>query len=151
MDRILVYLMTECAWSPEKIHFFGFGQGGSVALESCLAWWTKQLANRSTSASLAALGSVVTVMGPLLSHPTLSLICPTSCLAFNRSNDPTAGISKDDLASLKRGFEKVKEVRFQGQSMPRSEAEWTPIMKFWSERLSRRSAEGLYQIMSGST
>lgn len=33
--------------------------------------------------------------------------------------------------------------------MPASKEEWEPIMRFWSEKLRRRQAEGLYEVMSG--
>lgn len=35
--------------------------------------------------------------------------------------------------------------------MPRSREEWEPIMRFWSEKLSRRQVGGLYEVMSGAT
>ncbi|KAG8842668.1 hypothetical protein FRB91_004004, partial [Serendipita sp. 411] len=64
LTRLLVHLVEECNWSSERIHLFGFGQGGSIATELGLQW------NRTHRKDL---GSVITVSGPLLSYPTTSL------------------------------------------------------------------------------
>jgi hypothetical protein len=75
----------------------------------------------------------------------MSRLCPTPVLVFHRGS---AGV----LTALKKGFKDVREVRKGGpDGMPRSKDEWEPIMRFWSERLARRQAEGLYEVMSGTT
>ena len=50
---------------------------------------------------------------------------------------------------MKKGFTKVEEVQKRGEGMPRSQVEFEPIMRFWSEHLARRQMEGLYEVMSG--
>lgn len=109
-----------------------------MASETALQWWR---AHRPVP-----LGSVVTISGPLLSYPnTLPAPCTTPVLFFNR------GGSTSELAAFKKGFVEVKEVKKAGQEgMPRAREEWEPIMRFWSERLARRQAEGLYEVMSGA-
>lgn len=157
MTKILEYLITACAWPPQNIHLFGFAQGGSVALESCLKWWQSQIENvskpalDSSSPTPSALGSIVTIGGPLLSHPTLSVICPTYLFAFSRLPPSEPSLKLGDLASLRKGFGVVKELKLSGQGMPRSKDEWYPIMEFWSQRLSRRQIGGLYEVMSGTS
>ncbi|WFD33463.1 hypothetical protein MCUN1_000276 [Malassezia cuniculi] len=57
----LLSYIHELGWPQERIHLFGYAQGGSLALETLVA------ERRSL-----AVGSVVSVVGPLLSHPTFS-------------------------------------------------------------------------------
>lgn len=138
LERVLRYLTQELAWPPGNIHFLGFAQGGSVAGELALRWWR---AHRPI-----ALGSIVSVSGPLLSYPnTLPEPCATPALYFHR-NAPSS-----EWGAFKKGFSGITEVKKVGQEgMPRSRDEWEPIMHFWSERLSRRKAEGLYEVMTGA-
>ncbi len=50
---------------------------------------------------------------------------------------------------LLSGFSSVKDVKRNGEGMPRSKDEWYPIMELWSERLGRRQLDGLYEVMKG--
>lgn len=34
--------------------------------------------------------------------------------------------------------------------MPASKEGWEPIMRFWSETVSRRQVEGLYEVMTSA-
>lgn len=154
--KVLDYLVTDCSWPPRNIHLFGFSQGGSVALESCLKWWKAQLVKAPTGNvdptlhhQRVPLGSVVTIGGPLLSHPTLSAICSTPLFVFNRNTGRDSALSRGDFASFMKGFSSITEVNFPGEAMPMSRTEWRPIMEFWSQRLRKRSVEGLYEIISG--
>jgi len=144
LSKVLEYLIRECSWSANKIHLFGFAQGGSVAAELGVRWWREK--NQSDEPS-AALGSIVTVEGPLLSHPTLSKPCLTPALLFHHS---AAQLPSTALSSLKKGYEAVREVKVRGsEGMPRSKEDWHEIMRFWSEVLERRQVGGLYQVLSG--
>ena len=161
--NVLTHLVDDCGWPAGNIHLFGFAQGGSVAAESALRWWRLQLerSNANTlnennetkdeavSSSLIALGSLVTVSGPLLSHPTLSRLCPTPTLVFHRPSDSELTLSSSDLSSFRKGLSNLKEVKLSGDGMPRSRDEWHPIMEFWSQRLSKRPVGGLYEVLSG--
>ncbi|KZS94170.1 hypothetical protein SISNIDRAFT_427371 [Sistotremastrum niveocremeum HHB9708] len=140
MLKILKHLTSQCSWPSEKIHLFGFAQGGTVCVESGVRWWRDQN---------LALGSIVTISGPLLSYPNFSPICPTPTLVFHRPKSEASALSAGDVTALKKGYGWVNEVKFGGgDGMPRSRDEWEPIMKFWSERLSKRQVDGLYEIMS---
>ncbi|KAJ7628470.1 hypothetical protein FB45DRAFT_918361 [Roridomyces roridus] len=134
MDRILQHLTDDCGWPLHRVHLFGFAQGGSVAAEL------------GVQRSRQALGSIVTVSGPLLSYPTLSTLSATPLLAAYR---PSA-MPLNALTSFKKGFSRVVEHKMNADGgMPASKAEWEPIMRFWSEVLGRRRVEGLYEVMSG--
>ncbi|KAK7461087.1 hypothetical protein VKT23_009016 [Stygiomarasmius scandens] len=156
---------TQCAWPSNKIHFFGFAQGGSVALEFGIKYWRQQLeqhkksitstpdseSSTSTPAQpTASLGSIVSISGPLLSYPTLSSPSPTPVLAVYRPPPAEPCLSPSDLTAMKKAYS-VKEVKLgpRGPGMPSSKEEWEGIMRFWSERLSRRPVDGLYEVMSG--
>ncbi|KAF9453300.1 hypothetical protein P691DRAFT_719724 [Macrolepiota fuliginosa MF-IS2] len=172
MDKIVTYLATQCKWPLDRIHWFGFGQGGTVAVEFGLWWWKeKQLlaAKKSSSSSPAtgsstantttlpttSFGSVVTVGGPLLSFPTvLSSLSPTTVLAVSRASPSTLAFTSSDVSAFKRGFRAIKEEKYKkfDAGMPASRDEWEPIMRFWSERLLRRiGGSGLYEVLSGAS
>jgi hypothetical protein len=55
------------------------------------------------------------------------------------------------MAAFRKGFQAVSEVKLGASrgGMPASKDEWEPIMRFWSEKLSRRKMDGLYEVMSG--
>ena len=148
--RVLSHLTTECKWPPERVHLFGFGQGGSVGVECILRWWRDHRSSNQTEGTEAKLGSVVTVDGPLLSFPTLSAEarCLTPVLFAHRSSSATG----DAPSIFKKGFGSVVDVSLgSGEGMPRSRDEWEPIMRFWSERLGRRldiGGEGVYEVVS---
>ncbi|KAI0058366.1 hypothetical protein BV25DRAFT_1810832 [Artomyces pyxidatus] len=145
----LDHLTRDCAWPPHRIHLFGFAQGGSVAAESALRWWRRELETKDATPP-RALGSVVTVAGPLLSYPTLSTPCPTPLLAFHHPDSADSALPGDALTAFRKGFRAIAEAKKRGEGMPRSKEEWFPIMKFWSEYLGRRQVEGLYEVLSGS-
>jgi len=130
-----------------------------------MAWWKAQRSvvestarggdpqNITSSPPSLALGSVVSIAGPLLLQHALSPSskCPTPLFLFHRSPPSTSS------SEAKRYFSTVREATFvdtkAGEYMPRSRDEWAPIMQFWSQRLTRRSpqadgVEGLYEILS---
>ncbi|KAJ6591020.1 hypothetical protein DFH09DRAFT_907985 [Mycena vulgaris] len=134
LARVLAHLTRDCAWPPARVHLFGFVQGGTLATEFAL----------SVSAD-NALGSVVSVGGPLLSDPTRAEDnrCPTPLLvAFRSSTSSTQYVTPAALAALRKGFASVREYFMPGryQTLLMSEPEWEPIKRFWSEHLTKRSA-----------
>ncbi|KAF8208213.1 hypothetical protein K438DRAFT_1574755 [Mycena galopus ATCC 62051] len=136
MDRIFRHLSDDCAWPANRIHLFGFAQGGSVAAEFGI------------KVCRETLGSIVTVSGPLLSYPTLATLSLTPLLVAYR---PSA-VPSSALAAFKKGFHRVVEHKMAADGgMPASKPEWEPIMRFWSEVLTRRRVEGVYEVMSGIT
>lgn len=140
LEKLLRHLMLDCQWLPNRIHLFGYGQGGSVAAELGLRW--------QRGAEETRLGSIVTVAGPLLSYPTPSRRCPTPVLAFHRPVSETTKLSSGDLQAFRKGYEGVQEVRgTKGDGMPRSKEDWEPIMRFWNVNLSKRNSPGLYEVI----
>lgn len=148
--KLLVHLTTRegdgPAWLASDIHFFGFGQGGSVAAELGLHWSTG--ANKNPP-----LGSITSISAPLVSHPTLSKKCATpALLVLRRGEERSVG-----AGSYRKGYENVQEVglgvaRSGGQEMLRGRDEWEPVMRFWATRLRQRSAlefgEDVYVVKS---
>jgi hypothetical protein len=148
LTKVLRHLITDCHWPSSNVHLFGFVQGGSVAVEFGIQYWRSQ---RSTHNSQKfALGSIVTISGPLLSFPTLSDLCPTPVLVFYRHSSKEGSFPSDAMTNFRRAYERVIEVKMGGvgEGMPRSKDEWEPIMRFWSEWLKRRPFDGLYEIVT---
>ena len=144
LEKFIEHLMLECQWSPNRIHLFGFGQGGSVAAELGLKWWKA----RGTQNSDALLGSIVSVAGPLLSYPTLSSPCPTPVLVYYRPMSEATKMALGDLSAFSKGYGGVQKVRgADGDGMPRSKEDWEPIMRFWSANLSTWNDPGLYEVI----
>jgi hypothetical protein len=137
---VLSHLTKDCSWPPQRIHLFGLMQGGSVAAEGVLGWWRQQ---PQSAGPTDALGSLVSIAGPMLSYPTIARPCPTPVLVFERSNT----MPSDALTAFRKGFSMVTGVKKPGEGMPRSKEEWEPIMRFWSEQLRRRQVDGLYEVM----
>lgn len=139
--RVLRHIVDECGYQADKIHLFGFAQGGSVAAELALKWWRAQ----SQEDNRTALGSIVSISGPLLSYPTIApnARCPTPCLVCRGS-----GESADEVTALKKGYSQVEETRMAGAGMPRTRDGWRPIMAFWAGVLSRQAPCGeVYEVM----
>lgn len=139
---ILEKFIEQLVWSPNRIHFFGFGQGGSVAAELGLRWW---------KARNTRLGSIISIAGPLLSYPTPSRPCPTPILVYHRPVSEATKLSSDALRAFGKGYEDVREVKgADGDGMPRSREDWEPIMRFWSINLGTRNTPGLYEVIGDS-
>lgn len=151
--NVFDHLVRDCGWPAQRIHLFGFAQGGSVAAESAQKWWRRMLQlqqQKSDSTSVQPLGSIVTVGGPLLSYPTLSTLCTTPVLVFHRPPPAEPSLPRDALPAFRKGFARVIDVEKSGEGMPRSRDEWHPIMQLWSEQLGRRQVDGLYEVMTGA-
>ncbi|TFK31599.1 hypothetical protein BDQ12DRAFT_618622 [Crucibulum laeve] len=161
LSKVVDYLVKECKWPPNRIHFFGFAQGGSMASEFGVHWWRQQLQSTkvlpasgdsmSTPPVLSALGSIISISGPLLSYPTLSTLCPTPVLVVHRPPPAEPSLPAGSLTAFKKAYHSVSQVKLsaKGAGMPSSKEEWEPIMRFWSEKLGRRQVEGLYEVISG--
>ncbi|KAF5376085.1 hypothetical protein D9615_007731 [Tricholomella constricta] len=160
MTKVTAYLVQTCGWSPHQIHLFGFAQGGTVAAEFGIKWWKEYLAahHRGTDASASlpprtnggAFGSIVSISGPLLSYPTLSLKNPTPVLLVHNPPPAETALPSGAIAAYKKAFESVIEKTSKESGMPSSRAGWEPIMQFWSSHLGRRQIEGLYEVMTGT-
>lgn len=154
LSGIVDYLIKGCSWPASRIHFFGFAQGGSLAAEFGLNWWKIQASSKASEGSNREyFGSITTVSGPLLSYPTFSDLCPTPVLLVHRSPPSESALPPDSLKSFKKAYQSVTESKLGAQSagMPASAQEWEPIMRFWSQHLSKRKMGGLYEVLSGSS
>lgn len=162
LTSICKRLIEDCAWPPNRIHLFGFAQGGSVAVEFGLKWWRSELekqrkheleANTPSAAYVPrTLASIVSVCGPLLSYPTVKNLCPTPLLVLHRPPPAETALPSSALTAFKKAYSDVRDTQMgRGEGMPRSKEEWEPVMRFWSERLSKRRMEGLYEVLSGAS
>lgn len=146
-----------CGWELSQIHFFGWGQGGTTALELGRSLGLEGLPVLPSPPSEASqpaakprkrlrLGSITSICGPLAHTPAVgapALDLPSPVCYFHR---PRA--SRDPPSALTRTFKHVRPVPAahararadeQGEdvAMPRGEDEWRGIMRFWSEVLGR--------------
>lgn len=145
LDKVIDHLIKDCQWPINRIHFFGFAQGGSVGAEFVVRRW-KAHSSKGTDHAFA---SVVSVSGPLLSYPTHSdLLCPTPLCAAHR-----LPLASSLISDFRKAFSPVTETRMieKDEGMPASRTEWEPIMRFWSETLTRRPVDGLYEVKTGAS
>lgn len=130
---LLDHLITHCGWPSASIHMFGFGQGATLALETLVSW---------TRAHTIPLGSIVSVSGELISHPTTAP-SSTPILQIARSATPLK-LEDTRWASHRKTSTALQVHRLpltpQGddEGMLRNN-EWDAVMQFWSERLRNRS------------
>ncbi|MBW0526300.1 hypothetical protein O181_066015 [Austropuccinia psidii MF-1] len=101
-----VLISKQIGWEPQRIHLFGFGQGGSCVAELALLW------NRVKPNS-SNLGSLVSISGPLLSLPTIepesrsispSILLKNKCQQPQKSGNPFSnfGLSSFNSDNLGR-------------------------------------------------
>lgn len=133
---VIVELTSDAfGWRSDNIHLFGFGQGGTLACEAGIA-----LFRRSTTNSLA-LGTIVSVHGPLLSLPSSSTSKVASVVKYVSRGSSS---KSSDVSALERAYTRVEAAALPGRpgevGMPRDRKEWEPIMRFWSERMRTRNA-----------
>ena len=176
LDSVVEHLLSsECGWTPERIHWFGFAQGGSVASEYALRWWRASVGQTSTR---SVFRSVITVGGPLLSLPTVMASTPraaTADAATSASGPGTGAVTTTegvpattvggkcptpvlvqhgpgafDVEWFRRAYVDVRSARGRGEGMPASQGDWEPLMRFWSERLVHTMApsKDLYHVMT---
>ncbi|KAG6878007.1 hypothetical protein C0992_008754 [Termitomyces sp. T32_za158] len=154
LEKVIRHLIDNCGWPSSRIHLFGFAQGGSIAAEFGIKWWkmhrnSQTPADSTSNATNGTLGSIISISGPLLSYPTLSIKNPTPVLIIHNSSPSEAALPANALADVKKAYVIVAEHTIKEQGMPSSKAGWQPIMEFWSTHLGRRQVDGLYEVMSG--
>ncbi|KAG8695755.1 hypothetical protein FRC08_007568 [Ceratobasidium sp. 394] len=123
VHRALDHLTSsECGWPAERIHLFGFAQGGSVALEAALR-------------RPGGVKSVVSVGGGLVEVPTRAGPGAGTRVLYIGGAVGETGLAK--------GFANVRVEGMAGEvRMPKGKDEWGVVMQFWSEVLERRGPEG---------
>jgi len=133
MLRKLLETLTspEIGWELNRIHLFGWGQGGSMALQVALNIHTSPIYQAQR------LGSVISICGPLISSLGQS---QTPALFFTRVA-PQSAVHNRLVADMKRGFKEVEVINGEkgksGEDMPRGRVEWEGIMRFWGNILSK--------------
>ena len=135
---LLRYLTTSLRWPLERIHLFGWAQGGTVALELARDIGVRGLEDAQDQRHHRRLGSVTSICGALLSAPPLGAALSLSTPVFYLTRQPRDASS----ALLRRTFTGDATtvcVRAEkgGMDMPRGEEEWGQVMRFWSGVLAR--------------
>jgi pimeloyl-ACP methyl ester carboxylesterase len=124
---------SEVGWKLSDIHLFGWGQGGTMALELA-----SHLSSKPLNADQRRFGSVISICAPILSLPgTLS---QTPALTFTRIS-PSSAAHQRLANDLKKAFKDVEVVNGEkgkgGEDMPRGRNEWEGIMRFWGNVLAK--------------
>lgn len=146
MLRKLLETLTsnEIGWQLHRIHLFGWGQGGSMALEVARSITHDPLSQGQAK----RLGSVISICGPILPFSkSTSTATPgngqTPVLLFTRLL-PQAAAHRRQKEDLQAVFKEVEVVNGDkgkgGEDMPRGRTEWEGIMKFWGNVLAKDEA-----------
>lgn len=128
---VLQHLVEKCGWKSSSIHIFGFGQGATLALETMVHW---------SRAKQSHLGSVVSVHGEFISHPTFTTSTPV--LQIYRSHR-TSPHDSSRWASHRKSTTALTLHSLSGKEEDESMlkgSEWDSVMEFWSKRFRRRSS-----------
>ena len=129
---------AEMGWQLNRIHLFGWGQGGSKVLELASHISDKPLNEAQR------LGSVISICGPILpatlNSTSTSSKSQSPTLVFTRLAPQSAAHTR--LANdLKTRFKEVEVINGEkgkgGEDMPRGRGEWEGIMRFWGNVLSK--------------
>jgi predicted esterase len=121
-------------WDLNRIHLFGWGQGGSMALHLA-----SDIARRPLGEA-KRLGSVISICGTLLSTSTSLTQSHTPSFLFTRTL-PQAAVYRRQVSELKEAFKDVEVINGEkgrgGEDMPRGRTEWEGIMRFWGNILAK--------------
>ncbi|KAG9255280.1 uncharacterized protein F5Z01DRAFT_45941 [Emericellopsis atlantica] len=139
-DLVDGLLVGQLGWERGDVLFFGYGQGGSLALGmasslrsvSRVAEATSPLS--STPPSLGTFKGIVSIGGPLPN----SMIPTLSSRGKSRTRVLAVQFDDEELDAAKREFEQIQAVNWKRREvgMPRDREEMFPIMKFYAERLN---------------
>lgn len=135
-------LVDKCGWEMNDILFFGFGQGGSLALGVASRLRTVERIidiSDGDDATKQKLGKtckgVVSIGGPL----PLSMV--PSLSSREKSSTPVlvVQLDEDEVDVVKREFKEVRVVNWKRKevAMPRDREEMFPIMKFLADQLNK--------------
>ncbi|EIW68459.1 hypothetical protein TREMEDRAFT_32307 [Tremella mesenterica DSM 1558] len=147
-------------WEMNKIHLFGWGQGGSMVLEIGYENEKDENKRKSEKSENVRLGSITSICASLLSHPTTQMNLSTPICLFTRI-DPRSAKGKKEESVLRRAFKVVRIVRpltaislrrvdgEGGEDMPKGKEEWMEIMRFWGQVLYREQNWGgeVYEVV----
>ncbi|TKY88002.1 hypothetical protein EX895_003098 [Sporisorium graminicola] len=127
--------LLQCGWSDKSIHLFGFGQGGTVALETLVRW---------SSSAKDPLGSVVSVSGELISHPTQNPASTPVLHIYRSPHNNDADSNSTRWASHRKATSALQLHRLTLGAGGAEEAmlrgpEWDAVMQFWAKFWRSRS------------
>ncbi|KIR54686.1 hypothetical protein I315_02567 [Cryptococcus gattii Ru294] len=137
-----ILISPHLGWKLEDIHLFGWGQGGTVALELGIDIGKTPLKTNGEKDNGKRLGSIISICAPLLTHPASPLNVSTPVLYFTRQS-PQSAIQQKSVSGIKRGYREVQVVQGggvgggKGEDMPRGKEEWYGVMKFWGQVLGK--------------
>ncbi|KAG2173282.1 hypothetical protein INT43_004656 [Umbelopsis isabellina] len=141
LSKLIQHLIQDCRYQPSNIFFFGFSQGGTVALDQVMFGPHKSL------------GGVVSVSGYLLEEQANEKVTGEkykgNILVTQGDNDRTVGTKQaasKKLDIIKKYCDpsaKVSHFFVPGKdhAMPKSQLEWRAIHTFFSINLARRNIE----------
>ncbi|VUC22584.1 unnamed protein product, partial [Clonostachys rosea] len=133
-------LIGKLGWEMSDVMFFGFGQGGSLALglASQLRVQPKVVEVSDDGSSSANSGGetckgAVSIGGPL----PYSMIPTVSSRKKSKSKVLAVQLSDSNIDTIKKEFEDVKVVQWKRREvdMPRNREEMFPIMKFFADQM----------------
>lgn len=139
--RKLLQALTseEVGWHLTEVHLFGWGQGGTMALELAYNLGREGLNIRGGEEKRKRFGSVISVCGNLISFPATALDIETPVLLFSRQTSSSTVAAKNKRLAEK-AFKKVEMVYGDpkaGEAMPRDRKEWNGLMRFWAGVLAK--------------
>ncbi|KAM0335657.1 hypothetical protein ACHAQA_000706 [Verticillium albo-atrum] len=140
MERLVrETLIEKLGWSLNDIMFFGFGQGGSLALglaSKLRVGPAVEEVDESGSAKKqdAAFKGVLSLGGPV----PRSMVPTVSSREKAKTKILVLQLEEDDIEHAKEEFENVEAAQWRrkGVSMPREKEEMVPIMKFFADCLN---------------
>lgn len=147
MERLVrETLVDKCGWELADIVFFGFGQGGSLALglaskarEGPRVEEVREDKDGKPIETPKAFKGVVSVGGALPSSmvPTVSNRPKSKTPVLVCHGRSCEAVDEDAVDVLKREFVDVREVKWKkaDSTMPANREEMLPIMQFFAERL----------------
>lgn len=131
-------LIEKCGWEWSDVMFFGFGQGGSLALGIAAKLGAGERVTDVTDSpsqnSARRCKGALSIGGPL----PQSMVSTIS----NRQKSPTSVLicqfQPEQIEATKREFQDVTVVNWKRRdvAMPRDREEVLPLMKFFADRLN---------------
>jgi len=131
-------LIEKCGYAPRNIVFYGYGQGGMLALGLASQMRDKEF------------GGIISIGGKLPSEFSSTQGAKSRTPVVVCGGSRSTQVTRSAVDGLKGAFVEVEYVRWEKyeDSMPRSRDEMLPIMKFFARRLQSRKGvpEGAVEI-----
>ncbi|KAF4996807.1 hypothetical protein FGRMN_4283 [Fusarium graminum] len=137
MDKLIRGVLIEkCGWELSDVIFFGFGQGGSLALGLASSLNKESQVTDVTEGEnpgTKRFKGAVSLGGPL----PQSMVSTVTNHSKSRTSVLVCQLDEDAVDAVKREFEDVKVVQWQRRelSMPVNRDEVLPLMQFFADKL----------------